>query len=113
MKRGFLTVSGLFVAAVLFFCVNALTNAAWKSARYDFTEDKLFTLSPSTHAVLEELGRPVELHFYYSKGMADAVPEIRTYAKRVRELLEEYTLHSNGMLTLKMIDPEPFTEKED
>ncbi len=90
MKRGFLTVGGLIIAAVLFFSVNAITSVAWKSARYDFTEDKLFTLSPSTHAVLEQLGRPVNLRFYYSKRMSDAVPEIRTYAKRVEELLEEY-----------------------
>ncbi len=113
MKRGFLTVSGLIFAAVLFFSVNAITSVAWKSARYDFTEDKLFTLSPSTHFVLERLGRPVTLHFYYSKRMSDAVPEIRTYAKRIEELLEEYVRHSNDMLTLEVIDPEPFTEKED
>ena len=113
MKRGFLTVSGLIFAAVLFFSVNAITSVAWKSARYDFTEDKLFTLSPSTHDVLEELERPVTLHFYYSKRMSNAVPEIRTYAKRVEELLEEYVRHSDGMLTLEVIDPQPFSEKED
>lgn len=113
MKRGFLTIGGLLIAAVLFFCVNAITNVAWKSARFDFTKDGLYTLSPSTHVVLDGLDRKVALRFYYSKRMADAVPEIRTYAKRVEELLEEYVAHSNKLLSLEIIDPEPFTDKED
>lgn len=113
MKRGFLTIGGVVFAAVLFFCINAITGVAWKSARFDFTEDKLYTLSPSTESVLANLERKVTLRFYYSKKMADAVPEIRTYAKRVEELLEEYVARSNNMLSLEIIDPEPFTAKED
>ena len=113
MKRGFLTAGGLVFAAVLFFGVNAITGAAWKSARFDFTEGKLYTLSPSTHDVLKGLYRPVSLRLYYSKSMANAVPEIRTYAKRVKELLEEYVAYSDNKLSLEIIDPEPFTEKED
>ncbi|MBN4016421.1 Gldg family protein [Rhodospirillaceae bacterium AH-315-P19] len=113
MKHGLLTIGGVIIAAVLFFAINAITNVAWKTARFDFTEDKLYTLSPTTRTVMDNLDRKVALRLYYSKTMSDAVPEIRTYAKRVEELLEEYIARSNGLLSLEIIDPEPFTEKED
>src|SRR5690606_26554930 len=38
---------------------------------------------------------------------------LRTYAVRVREMLEELALHSDGMLRVEVIDPQPFSEEED
>src|SRR5690606_26175878 len=37
----------------------------------------------------------------------------RTYAQRVRELLEEIVERSDGKLRLTVLDPEPFSEEED
>ena len=34
-------------------------------------------------------------------------------AQRVRDMLEEITMASNGMVQLQIIDPEPFSEAED
>ncbi len=38
---------------------------------------------------------------------------MRTYARRVRELLEEFANHGGGRLNIQFIDPQPFSEEED
>ena len=38
---------------------------------------------------------------------------LRTYAGRVREMLEEFAARSEGKLVLQVIDPLPFSEEED
>ena len=38
---------------------------------------------------------------------------LKTYGTRVRELLESMAARSNGKLTVKVIDPQPFSEEED
>jgi ABC-type uncharacterized transport system involved in gliding motility auxiliary subunit len=41
------------------------------------------------------------------------VAPLRPYARRVRELLEEYALEAGDRIRLQVIDPEPFSEAED
>jgi ABC-type uncharacterized transport system involved in gliding motility auxiliary subunit len=41
------------------------------------------------------------------------VPYLRTYAARVQEMLEEFEERSGGMISLRVIDPLPFSEDED
>src|SRR5690606_33780327 len=41
------------------------------------------------------------------------IPQLRTYANRVRELLEEIAAASQGNVRLEIIDPQPFSEEED
>src|SRR5262249_10088219 len=86
---------------------------AFKSARADLTENKLFTLSDGTRHVLSNLQEPITLRLYFSKKLAAEVPSLQSYAQRVQELLEEYVAHSGGKLTLQVADPEPFSEEED
>ncbi len=81
--------------------------------RLDLTEDRLFTLAPATRDIVSNLEAPIELTFFYSDSATEDVPQIRTYATRVRELLGEIVIASNGRLSLRMIDPEPFSEDED
>ncbi|MFB3136838.1 MAG: hypothetical protein ACE1ZJ_02880 [Nitrospirales bacterium] len=48
MNKKFLTGSGLVLAAVLFLAVNVFSSLALKSARFDLTDNKLYTLSEGT-----------------------------------------------------------------
>ena len=83
---------------------------AW---RVDLTEDKLFTLTKGTHAILDNLATPVELKFYFSDQATRELPQLRDYAQRVKELLVEYQSFAGGNLNLQVVDPEPFSEQED
>ena len=113
MNTRFLTGSGLAVAVVLFFTVNVLSHVAFRSARFDLTEHRLYTLSEGSRNVLQGLDEPVTLRFYLSKKLAVELPGIQGYTNRVLELLQEYEQVAGGNLLLHVIDPEPFSEEED
>ena len=113
MNVRFLTGSGLGLALVLFFAVNVFSNVALRSARFDLTDQNLYTLSEGTQKILEDLEEPITLRFYLSKKLATSLPGINSYAIRVLELLQEYEQKADGQLTLRVIDPEPFSEDED
>ena len=113
MNIRLLTGSGLAVAVVLFFTVNVLSHVALRSARFDLTEQRLYTLSEGSRKILQSLDEPVTLRFYLSKKLAVELPGIQGYTNRVLELLQEYEQAAGGNLILHVIDPEPFSEEED
>ncbi len=101
----------VLIAAALLFAVAVISLLpGW---RLDLTEDRLFTLAPATRDIVSNLETPIELTFFYSDSATEDVPQIRTYATRVQELLREIVIASDGLLSLSVIDPEPFSEDED
>jgi ABC-type uncharacterized transport system involved in gliding motility auxiliary subunit len=112
MKRlGSIAALALVLAA--FFAVNILAAAAMRPVRVDLTQDKLYTLSEGSRKIARGLPGPVKLTLYFSTAASDGIPQIKSYAARVRELLEGYARESGGKITLEVVDPEPFTEAED
>ncbi|MEY3141584.1 MAG: hypothetical protein RLY21_77, partial [Planctomycetota bacterium] len=102
--------AGILVALV------AVNTAAWflvRGARVDVTEEKLYTVSPGVGSLVASLPEPVRLDFYWTREQGTDLPTIRAYAQRVQEFLEEIVGASDGMLELRVIDPEPFSETED
>ena len=113
MTSRMMTTTGVVLAVVLLFAVNILASRLLGPARIDLTEHRLFTLSEGTRGILTSLDEPVTLRFYLSKRELERVPGIGGYADRVRALLEEYRRIAGGKLTLRVIDPEPFSDEED
>jgi len=113
MNRGLLTSAGLLLGLVLVVSLNVLASNTLSTARLDLTDDKLFTLSEGSRRVLGDLEEPVTLRFYFSKSLANAVPQVMRYGERVREMIEEYATVAGGMIRLEIIDPVPFTDDED
>lgn len=105
--------SGLLILAILFVLVNMVSGNLFKSSRVDLTEDKLYTLSSGTLNILKDIQEPVTLHYFFSDQASQEIPQLRTYANRVRELLQEYAQLSNGKITLHVIDPISYSEEED
>jgi ABC-type uncharacterized transport system involved in gliding motility auxiliary subunit len=107
-------VGGLIALAVLFLGVVMLSNAGLRGLRMDLTQNKLYTLTPGTQQVLDELKEPVNLYFYFSRdAAAKQSPLIMPYATRVREFLEEIAARSGGKVHLRIVDPQPFSDDED
>jgi|CXWL01.1.fsa_nt_gi ABC-type uncharacterized transport system involved in gliding motility auxiliary subunit len=102
-----LLLAALFVGAVV------ITNLLFRGARMDLTENAEYTLSPGTEEILDGLDEPINLYFYFSEESSRELPPIRTYALRVRELLEEMASRSRGKLKLTVVDPQPFSEEDD
>ena len=108
-----LSSSTVLIALLLLLAINIFSNAALTSARIDLTENNLFTLSQGSRNILNNLEEPVTIRLYLSQKLATRLPGISSYATRVKELLEEYKRESDGNINLQVIDPEPFSEKED
>ncbi|MEZ5490136.1 MAG: Gldg family protein [Gammaproteobacteria bacterium] len=110
-KTLFSTTGLISIAVFLLFSV--LVISLFPSIRVDLTEDNLYSLSEGTRNIVADLDKPIELIFFYSDRATEDVPQIRSYATRVQELLEEIVLASDGNLSLRLVDPEPFSEDED
>lgn len=113
MGRRFLSGSNLILAALLLMLVTILSNTLLTSTRMDLTEQKLYTLTEGSKQIVGKLSDTIVLQLFFSDNMLRDVAQIKSYAVRVKELLQEYVNHSNGKLVLKVIDPEPFSDEED
>jgi len=113
MKRFWTSIGGLLTLLVLFVAFNVIAGAWLRGGRADLTENKLYTLSQGTKNILQNLGEPITLRFYFSKKLAQQAPGLVTYAERVQQMLEEYSTISKGKIRLEIADPVPFTEVED
>ena len=105
--------AGLSLLAVLFVSGIMLVNLALDNMRLDLTEQKLYTMSEGTLKVLDDIQQPINLYLFFSDRASSENAHLRNYARRVRELLEEYTHYADGRLNLHVIDPAPYSEEED
>src|SRR5689334_16378625 len=107
----------LFSAAgvvVMFLIVVAVyIIAGVVKARFDLTQEKLYTLSPGTKAILNKLDTPIEIRFYCTQNSKEMPVPLKTYAERVEDLLNEYKKNSRGNIQIKKLDPKPDSDAED
>lgn len=105
----------VFVAAITFSAISICQTAA-KSLRADITEQRLYSLSDGTKAILAGLNQPIKLKLYYTKTAAmkgpDQIRYFNEYYYFVKALLDEYVRAGKGMVELEMIDPRPFSDQE-
>ena len=104
---------GLVVVVVVFIVAVSLSNTVFRGWRLDLTENSLYTLSDGTLKILGNMSEPINLYFFYSDRATSDMPYVRTYAGRVREILDEFAQHANGQLHITIVDPLPFSEDED
>ncbi|HTV61594.1 MAG TPA: Gldg family protein [Verrucomicrobiae bacterium] len=105
--------AGVIIMFVLVVAVNVISSAF--PFRADLTQDKVYTLSPGTKAVLRKLDGPVTIRFYCTQGES-ATPEtvfLKDYAHTVEDLLHEYKQVAGGNLIIQKFDPEPDSDAED
>ena len=103
----------VFLSILIFFSINVITNNILSSARVDFTENNLYSLSNGTMSLLKDLKEPIHIRLFVSSNLVKDVPQLSTYANRVETILQTYSNISNGKITLEIIDPKPFSDAED
>ena len=111
--KALMPAASLVLLAVLFAALSLLTGRLLGGLRLDLTENSLYTLSDGTKHILRDLGEPVQLYLFFSEDASRDLPQIRTYARRVRELVQEFANQAGDKLRVQYIDPEPFSEAED
>ena len=108
-----LNTTSLLLLALAFIAAVIISNQLFRGWRIDLTDNQLYTLSDGTKRILEKIEEPINLYFYFSDRATENIPSLRSYANRVRELLEEMEDEADGQIRLNVIDPLPFSEEED
>ena len=113
MNRKYYSGIGLLLLAAGFLIFTALNNLMFGGLRLDLTENNLYTLSDGSKQIVKSIDEPINMYFFFSEKSSENLSQLRTYATRVKELLEEYALLSDGKINLSIVDPEPFSDAED
>jgi ABC-2 type transport system permease protein len=103
-RWGWLTglVAANFVAANLWL-------APIGGARADITEGNVYSISQATRSYLAQLREPLLIRGYFS---AQTHPLLAPLVPRLRDLLEEYAVASDGRARVEFIDPQGHPELE-
>jgi ABC-type uncharacterized transport system involved in gliding motility auxiliary subunit len=105
--------AGVAAMALILIAFNVITSAI--KSRVDLTKEKAYTLSKGTRAILGKLDTPVKVRFYCTRT-ENATPEtvfLKSYARRVEDLLAEYKQAAKGKLVVEKYDPQPDSDAED
>ena len=116
MNRTLRAIIGAILVLVITLSAVSICQNIGKWMKVDITEQRLYTLSKGTKAILGKLNQPITAKLFYAKTAAlkgpDQIRFFNNYYQFVRALLEEYVAASKGMVNLQVIDPRPFSEDE-
>jgi ABC-type uncharacterized transport system involved in gliding motility auxiliary subunit len=104
---------GVVVMLIILIAFNFIVGAA--RVRADLTQEKAYTLSAGTKAILKKLDAPVTIRFYCTQSES-ATPEtvfLKGYARKVEDLLAEYKQVAGNKLKIEKYDPQPDSDAED
>lgn len=104
---------GVLVMLGILILLNFIAGTA--RARLDLTQEKAFTLSAGTKAILKKLDTPVTIRFYCTQSES-ATPEtvfLKGYARKVEDLLAEYRQVGGSKIKIEKYDPQPDSDAED
>jgi ABC-type uncharacterized transport system involved in gliding motility auxiliary subunit len=105
--------AGVAVMLAILIAFNFIAGTA--RMRLDLTQEKAYTLSAGTRAILKKLDTPVTIRFYCTQSES-ATPEtvyLKGYARKVEDLLAEYRQVAGGKLKIEKYDPQPDSDAED
>ena len=116
-KKSIQTILYSTVGVIVMLGILVLLNfiAGTAPTRLDLTQEKAYTLSAGTRAILRKLDTPVTVRFYCTQSES-ATPEtvyLKGYARKVEDLLTEYRQVSGGKVKIEKYDPQPDSDAED
>ena len=113
LTRTFLLRLSLLGIAAAFLLVIGISSLSLRTERVDLTADRIYTLTPGTLKIVDELAQPVTVTLYFSEHATRDLPQLRSYEQRVQEMLREMAVRAHGRIRLKVIDPVPYSDDED
>ena len=107
----FYSAGGVVALIVILIAGNFIISAL--NLRADLTQGSVYTLSPGTKAILSKLDAPVKIRYYYSQSSSALPVGLKTFGKRVEDLLGEYKRASKGKVIIEKLNPEPDSDAEE
>ncbi len=106
-RRGLAITSALLI-------VNLLGANVWayplRSLRLDLTQYREYSLSKATRNILDGLQEPLLIRGYFSERTH---PLLAPLVPKVRDMLQEYAIASQGRVQVEIVDPAKEPEKEE
>jgi ABC-type uncharacterized transport system involved in gliding motility auxiliary subunit len=102
---------GLLALFLILVALNFLASLGAK--RVDLTDGGLYTLSEGTRKILRGLEAPVKVRLYLSRGEQAMPVQLRSFARRLEDLVREFKAVAGGNLSIEAYDPKPDSEDED
>lgn len=84
--------------------------SSWSTARIDFTEEGLFSISPATKRLLAGVDENLTIYGYFSKRTH---PKLAPLIPELTDLLDEYRAVSGGKVHVEILDPGESEEIEE
>ena len=78
------SVAGVGAMFLIVVALNFILGAF--KTRLDLTQEKAYTLSAGTRAILKKLEGPVEIRYYCTQGEKEMPSQFKTYAQHVEDL---------------------------
>ncbi len=107
----FYSTGGVAALVVILIAANFLLGSF--NARVDLTQGSVYTLSQGTKSILGKLEAPVKIRLYFSQSSSTVPVGLKTFAKRVEDLLREFERAGGGKVVIEKLNPEPDSEAED
>lgn len=109
-----LATSGIVAIILIAIFTNWLVQSTSIGNRsIDLTEDNRHSMTDGTLAILTELDTPIVIRYYVTRK-SDLMPRrLKTYIRKVDDLLNRYSHISGGKIKIEHLDPQPDTEAED
>jgi ABC-type uncharacterized transport system involved in gliding motility auxiliary subunit len=104
---------GVALAVITLLSVNLISSTALRSAKFDLTKERLFTISEGTRKALRAIDEPIDVRVYFSKKLGELAPNYAKSFERVRTMLDRYSDIARGKLRVTYLDPEPFSDAEE
>ena len=102
--------ASLLIVFALIIALNVIVSNM--RMRLDVTEDKVYTLSEGTKAILGKLDKDVSIKLFISRSSKDIPPQFKDYASEVEDLIAEYELLAKGRIKVERYDPKPDSDEE-
>ncbi len=111
LEHLFYSAGGVAALIVILIAANFIISSL--NLRADLTQGSVYTLSPGTKAILGKLEAPVKIRYYYSQGNSALPVGLKTFAKRVEDLLGEFARAGGGKVVIERLNPEPDSDAEE
>ena len=106
------------VAVITILAIHVVTRTT-EAVRVDLTEDRLYSLTDGTRAILEKMQNdgtePIDITLYFSETTGKSLPsfikQFIVYEDYLRALLREYERAAGGKLRIRFIDPKPDSDE--
>jgi len=111
LEHLFYSAGGVVALVVILIAANFIISSL--NLRADLTEGSVYTLSLGTKAILAKLEAPVKIRYYYSQGNSALPVGLKTFGKRVEDLLGEFARAGGGKVIIERLNPEPDSDAEE